>query len=203
DYVQMADNNNDCTAQRAEGSTTSGANRRNQWLANCTKDNIEVVSYLTSKAALIIFEVIAIACMAIGIFHLDLCRAQPMIPLYFVVAGVLSTVTALCVIAMKQVGMGNGSSEHSLNKFEMACYRITTIVILFRLLWFVIGTIWVFGADVTFEISANNHCDKLMYTFAESYFFICYGCFALSCCICGSLRLRESPKPFEYHMYNV
>lgn len=149
----------------------------------------------------IIWWMVMIAAIGIGATHLGLCPAQPSIPMYLIVLGVVSLIALSLTYTRGTWDDGYGCI---LNSFCMSFLYILTIG------WFIAGTTWVYRVyPPDYAPGATRYCEKITYQFAFVVttvvwsvlilMFICAFCFALmTCCKTVKARRRLIPNRNTY-----
>ncbi|KAM3918762.1 transmembrane protein 272-like [Leptodactylus fuscus] len=118
---------------------------------------------------------LAIASVVIGAIYKDNCPIQPRIPIFLMVTG--------------------GTHLAFVLFFFLRCFlEICSIVLegmigIFSFVWFIIGSVWVFG--VYSQYKGPDQCDEILYYFAFAFLIFEYVIIGLGlivpCCTC-SLR---------------
>ena len=103
---------------------------------------------------------LSIFCLVFGCFYIHQCPAQPRIPVYLIVMGillVLTTMTLYCIFFLS-----TGCVTSCRNHKEIILF----VMVLFDLIWLAIGSIWTLGIvnTVTFkDPTLPTFCDKSLY----------------------------------------
>ncbi|CAF0860614.1 unnamed protein product [Rotaria sordida] len=144
--------------------------------------------------ALCILLIVPILELAIGIAYQDQCSVNPNIPRYLIVTGACG----LMVIALTIMIVGSFVCCVKQDTIAGSC--ITTCIIamliiiiflmsLFLFVWFIVGNVWIFGAQNIVDFrneQSSNYCHSTLYNFAFWILIITYimtvVCCCLSCC---------------------
>ncbi|GMS91562.1 hypothetical protein PENTCL1PPCAC_13737, partial [Pristionchus entomophagus] len=139
-------------------------------------------------AATVIFallNIVPIGMIIIGTVNEENCPVRPLIPTWLIVIGSLYLIRA----AVSAYTKWKQSKIQSLYRPHI-CIRLFNLLLGIGLfVWFILGTIWVFGVNPSYTRDSEKYCDEFMYTFAYvfillSYIVLALSCFACCCCCC-------------------
>ncbi|KAK6049422.1 hypothetical protein COOONC_13075 [Cooperia oncophora] len=130
-------------------------------------------SYVDSKippglsiCVLIVLSVVAFALILMGTFHIPFCQAQPMIPIWLIVAGILFIISATMRI-YRMIPTPRGGHRSQLMSFDLCCRLSEALMVVINVVWLTLGCIWVYGSKpyVHFEehMFEEHYCDSTLY----------------------------------------
>nr|XP_057903472.1 transmembrane protein 272-like isoform X2 [Doryrhamphus excisus]XP_057903473.1 transmembrane protein 272-like isoform X2 [Doryrhamphus excisus] len=145
----------------------------------------------------IIWWMLMIAGIGLGATHVDLCPAQPRIPVYLMVLGVASLL-ALSATYCRCIWEGGVMSA--------ATWLCMTLLHFFTFCWFIAGTHWIYTMyPPNYTPGEAEYCHKTTYQFAFvvttllwggiSITLFCGACLLLfTCCTTVTARRRLTPS---------
>ncbi|GMR44305.1 hypothetical protein PMAYCL1PPCAC_14500, partial [Pristionchus mayeri] len=140
---------------------------------------------VTATVIFALLNIVPIGMIVIGSVNEENCAAQPKIPTWLIVLGSLYLVKA----AVSAYAKWKQSKIPTLYRPHI-CIRLFNLLLSVGLLvWFIMGSVWVFGVSPQGSKGDPKYCDHFMYTFAFifiilSYVILALSCFACCCCCC-------------------
>ena len=99
----------------------------------------------------IFFVLNPLVMIVIGSIYADKCSVDNKIPIYLIVQG--SAFLLVCVLSWK-----------GWTKYQTLRYSLIVIMSVFLLVWFVLGTVWIYRVYVpNFDPSAEPYCNEVLY----------------------------------------
>lgn len=144
----------------------------------------------------LILACIPICMIYFGLKHVNDCPASNFIPAYVIVTGLIAFIDQVihfvqyrCITRFKKTE--ETSTETTTDKKKVST-NFSTQFILFRLIWTIIGAVFIYGAyKPNYEDkTADNYCNETVYLFAFwplTLLLVFFGIvIACSCCCCSA-----------------
>lgn len=164
-----------------------------------------IINTVTAAVTLAFLNIIPLFMIILGSINVHHCSIQPLIPIWLIVSGsALLLKSAVNFVRMKLTSSKRNRSTPPEQEVPKGCKNpfkvVLTLLGLFTVVWFVIGSVWVYSAysDVDHEKRESpNYCDQFTYVFSFVYATFGYISTALAvccfccCCCCICFRSKE------------
>uniref|UniRef100_A0A0N5AN93 G_PROTEIN_RECEP_F1_2 domain-containing protein n=1 Tax=Syphacia muris TaxID=451379 RepID=A0A0N5AN93_9BILA len=158
-----------------------------------------------------LLNVVPLTMVILGSMNLHMCKVQPMIPIWILVSGIFLLLKSAINFFRMKVRSNNGAQLNALEEqAQKRCKNPFTFILtflgIFFIIWFIIGSVWVYGAYKKVEYNKNSlhYCDHFMYVFSFVYTTSVYIVSFLTMCCCalpptyqslyGEFRRVDDPK---------
>ncbi|XP_047657223.1 zgc:103586 isoform X1 [Tachysurus fulvidraco] len=122
---------------------------------------------------------VLITTVGLGAMHYNGCPIQPHIPIYLIIIGVCGLILLMLAYCMNTLSEGF---------WLQICLLCILCIVIFTVIWFLTGTVWVFSIyPPNYNSSAEGHyCQRTLYLFAFWFNILCFlsVLFLIPCCIC-------------------
>jgi len=108
---------------------------------------------------------LSLVMLIIGSIYVYDCNAEPNIPVYLIVSGVIGTIQHVITIWTKYVPK---ETQGRLKVQRSYCKSLNGLLHLFLIIWFILGCVWIYGVhEVEFrDRHKDEYCHKTLYYFA-------------------------------------
>ncbi|CAF0830094.1 unnamed protein product [Brachionus calyciflorus] len=137
----------------------------------------------------VILMAIPIAMIAIGIYHINNCSIQKMIPIWLIVIGALAITKNVSTLFSRFKNKQENSGSKLLSLFD-------SFLTLFIIIWFICGNIWVYSnfskAQTSNPEQSDDYCHPLVLHLAfwiinAVYIIIVTSCIVFCCTVCVAI----------------
>ena len=112
----------------------------------------------------LVIPLLSIAVLVFGSTHLGQCKAQPLLPVWHIVAGVSGMLASMCCLPFDEI---NPRLSRRLPAVSNFCDNQVAILlpfyILFQISWLITGTVWILGSE---EVETPDSCNHDVYVFS-------------------------------------
>lgn len=138
-----------------EGQTSAKGRLQKQLTIEGIKEQVkEKASDSATSSTLSIFFVLNLAMLIVGSINLHNCPAQPNVPIYLIVAGVIGVLSKLLPFVNKKLDS------------QLLIFLISALYT-FEIIWIIVGSVWVYGMSTPdYHEGAIRYCDKTTYLMA-------------------------------------
>jgi len=109
----------------------------------------------------LIIPLLSAALLVIGVLHVNECSAQPLLPVWHIVAGSTGLIVPLLYLLFDDLNPALAKKCPALSEaLDNVVVFVLPVYILFEIAWLITGTVWVVGVEET------QDCDKTIYIFS-------------------------------------
>jgi len=109
----------------------------------------------------LIIPLLSAALLVIGVLHVNGCDAQPLLPVWHIVAGSTGLIVPLLYLLFDDLNPALAKKCPGLSEaLDNVVVFVLPVYILFEIAWLITGTVWVVGVD---EV---ENCDRTIYIFS-------------------------------------
>jgi len=108
----------------------------------------------------LIIPLLSAALLVVGVLHVNDCQAQPLLPIWHIVAGSTGLIVPLLYLLFDDLNPALAKKCPGLSEaLDNVVVFVLPVYILFEIAWLITGTVWVIGVDV-------SQCDKTIHIFS-------------------------------------
>eukprot|EP00092_Neocalanus_flemingeri_P009257 GFUD01009963.1.p1 GENE.GFUD01009963.1~~GFUD01009963.1.p1 ORF type:complete len:360 (+),score=44.02 GFUD01009963.1:326-1405(+) len=108
----------------------------------------------------LIIPLLSAALLVVGVLNINGCAAQPLLPVWHIVAGSTGLIVPLLYLLFDDLNPALAKKCPGLSEaLDNVVVFVLPVYILFEIAWLITGTVWVVGVDV-------NECDKTIHIFS-------------------------------------
>lgn len=112
----------------------------------------------------LVIPLLSSAIFIVGLTHLGQCQAQPLLPLWHIIAGTSGMLTPILYLTFDKVAPRLSTNFATLSEvLDNLVVCLLPIYIVFELGWLVTGTVWVFGSS---EVDNPKECSHPLFVFS-------------------------------------
>ena len=112
----------------------------------------------------LIIPLMSMAILVVGSMHLGKCAAQPLLPIWHVVAGASGLLTPIFYLLFDEINPQLSQRLPGVSSFiDNVVVLLLPIYILFEISWLITGTVWVVGSE---GVEDPEKCDHTVYIFS-------------------------------------
>ncbi|KAG5852359.1 hypothetical protein ANANG_G00061560 [Anguilla anguilla] len=175
----------------------------------CHRCLSQVASNACFVFGLFAFLALPLTMAYVGVKTIDDCPAQPMIPLYLLVGGIVGSLKVMLLLydiarmrslISKSVVIGDDDEDEYPWRQNSHRYQVHMVLSAFLFIWFILGNYWVFSVYVPNFIPPfhrpHEYCRKSLYVFAVFVLALSHSVLVLllCCSFCLHLCTRTSTR---------
>lgn len=120
------------------------------------------VRLTTRTLQYLIIPLLSAALLVVGILHVHDCQAQPLLPIWHIVAGSTGLVVPLLYLLFDDLNPALAKRCPAVSEaLDNVVVFVLPVYILFEVAWLITGTVWVLGVG-----GGPEQCDKTIYVFS-------------------------------------